>query len=90
MKNQVNQIELKSNIRPSEPCTQAFRVVLHKVNGEWVTHCENVTRLSWSESGGAGGYGSKECPDYYWGHYHGQDYNSAVIDYYARCRKYSL
>lgn len=82
---------LKSSVRPADRMTQSFRIVLHPAlnKGEWVTHCENVRKASWTEQS-PDGYSSKECPDYYHGHYFRDDYCGAVADYKARCEKYGL
>lgn len=80
----MNEQALKSTIKPRDPATQPFRVVLHQMGSGWATHCENVTEKP------SGGFQSKKNPDFYWGHYHGQDYAAALKDYKERCDKYQL
>lgn len=90
---------LKSSVKPADSMTQAFRIVLHTTaSGELVTHCENVRLASWSEAADMGedhkGNGnvfvSKNCHDYYWGHYFRDDSHAALADYQARCKQYGL
>lgn len=87
----ANQIPLNSPVRVRDTATQPFRVVLHQShNGEWVTHIENVFETFDTRKSGVEEYQSKPIPDFYWGHYFGNDYNAALADYQKRCLKYNL
>ena len=93
----ANQIELRSKVKPRDPATQPFRVVLHQTaSDEWVTHLENVTEIAnvpellQQNVSPCKKFCSKKSPDYYWGHYHGHNYAEALNDYRLRKTRYDI